>query len=179
MSTHERPLLSIGLSETEFRQWYWLKSELSDFCRIIGVPAIGSKDAIAACIADYLGGRQINQDGRISLPDQCPKNLTLATVVKPGFKLSKILRAFFVSHVGDSFCFNQSLRDFFCAPAERTLAEALAIYRDSLAKPSGEIGNQFEYNRHIREFFRDHPGVTALDAREAWWAKRYTRKLGD
>ncbi|MBQ7273907.1 MAG: SAP domain-containing protein [Clostridiales bacterium] len=50
----ERPELNKNLSGAELRRWYWLKEELTDFCRENGLPASGSKTEIADRIAVFL-----------------------------------------------------------------------------------------------------------------------------
>ena len=171
-----RPELSLGLSESDFRRWYWLKSELLEFCRDNGVPSSGGKEAVASRIAARLANRDFEEVNKNPLSLQSNDIYTLSTVVCPGFKLSKKLREFFVLHIGEKFCFNQSLRDFFKSPNQRTLADAISIYRVSLKLPKQEIAGQFEYNRHMRSFFESHPGATIHDARKAWWEKREKAK---
>ena len=50
----ERPKLDTDLSSAAFREWYWLKEELTDFCRGNGLSAAGSKTELADRIALYL-----------------------------------------------------------------------------------------------------------------------------
>ena len=40
---NDRPLLNRELTGESFRKWYWLKEELTDFCRANDLPATGSK----------------------------------------------------------------------------------------------------------------------------------------
>ena len=56
----DRPELSRTLSAEVFRQWYWLKEELVQFCRDNGLPVSGGKTELAERIASYLetGGIQ-------------------------------------------------------------------------------------------------------------------------
>lgn len=56
-------------------------------------------------------------------------------------------------------------------PVGATLAEAIACYRQSGSRRP-EIKPQFEYNRHVREFYRANPGATNQQMLDAWWKKR-------
>jgi hypothetical protein len=56
-------------------------------------------------------------------------------------------------------------------PVGATLAEAIACYRQSGSRRP-EIKPQFEYNGHVREFYRANPGATKQQMLDAWWKKR-------
>ena len=109
-------------------------------------------------------------------PAMAPAHLGLHTIVPPGMRMSARLRAFFVAHAGPAFHFNQALRDFFRAPAGRSLGDALALYHHSAEQATPTIAAQFEYNRHMRAYFDTHPQATMPEARQAWWALRAARK---
>lgn len=170
-----RPSLCSSMPESEFLAWYWLKAELATFCRQAGLSINGSKTELTIRIAAFLGGRQLPPQTR-KYRGKLPEHLTLQTVIPSGCNLSRRLRAFFELHEGTDFHFNQALRDFFREPAGRTLGDALTLYRKSVAEASQPIADQFEYNRHMREFFSLHPGTSASEARLAWWEKRRSRK---
>ncbi len=173
-----RPQLNLYMPESEFLAWYWLKTELTQFCRNNGLRSAGSKEELTARVAAFLGGREAPSPhlGDASRSqDTAPECLTLQTVVAPGFRLSRKLRAFFEEHEGTGFHFNQALRAFFREPAGQTLADALNLYRNSQTEPAQPITAQFEYNRHMREFFDTNPQASMKEARLAWWHKRNSR----
>jgi hypothetical protein len=184
METHGRqdlvrPKLWLNTPESEFLAWYWLKTELTAFCREIGLRTDGSKQELTARVAAFLAGREAPATHRgdaSRTQDTLPECLTLRTVVTPGFRLSRKLRAFFEEHEGSGFHFNQALREFFREPAGRSLADALSLYRNSHSEPARPITAQFEYNRHMRDFFETHPGSSIKEARLAWWHKRNYRQ---
>lgn len=174
-----RPKLCSSTPESEFLAWYWLKAELILFCRENELRTTGSKEELTERIAAFLGGRQeltYPPTKAAKFQHSVLECLTLQTVVTPGFRLSSKLRAFFNEHAGPNFHFNQVLRDFFREPNGRTLADALTLYRNSQMKSGQPIMAQFEYNRHMREFFDEHPGASMKEARLAWWHKRHSRK---
>ncbi|MFN5960561.1 MAG: DUF6434 domain-containing protein [Verrucomicrobiota bacterium] len=161
-----RPSPAAHLSEAEFLRWYWLRSELSSLCRLLGIPASGNKEEVTARIAAHLGNRP--PPPRTSTARTAPPaTLTPETPVTPGWTLSAQLRQFFVHHCGKSFRFNQSLRDFFRS-GSGTLADALATYRASLANPARDIPKVFEFNRFARAFRQSHPHASHEDMTRAW-----------
>lgn len=174
-----RPRLSPTLSEADFLAWYWLKAELIAFCRELGMPSGGDKATLSARVAARLGDRTpvaVQPARQVAARNSAPTCLTLETVVVPGYRLSRQLRTFFVQHEGPRFRFNQTLRDFFREPAGRSLADAIALYRNAAFAPGQSIGRQFEYNHHMRAYFEAHPDASIQQARQAWWVRRGSRK---
>jgi len=168
-----RPKLNINLSEASFLHHYWLKSELAQFCRKLGLPVSGSKELLTDRIANHLAGRPQNlSPKKPKNTDPLPESLTLSTVIGNGWRCSRKLREFMVSHCGPGFHFNDAMRRFLKESAGKTLKEAIEVYRESLSVENREIPPQFEYNRHMREFKLNHPGCSHAQAVEAWWKKR-------
>lgn len=169
-----RPSLAPGLAPERFHDYYWLKAELVAFCRERGLPTGGAKtelvDRIAAFLIDgsVLRPQPVRRDRASPLPD----TLALDTVIGSGWRSSQRLRAFFEAQVGPSFRFNQALVGFIRDGEGRTLSDALAVWRASNASGPKPLADQFEYNRHTREYGAQHPGATQADVQAAWWAKR-------
>lgn len=105
-----------------------------------------------------------------------PDTFSDHSVIGRGWRCTTALRMFFVAKLGRGFRFNSALRDFIHNGSGRTLADAVDAYRVSRKQPASEIAPQFEYNRHMRAFFADHPTATQAQARAAWWAKRNRQK---
>lgn len=174
-----RPDLNDTLSPSEFRAWYWLKEELAAFCRSRKLPTGGSKRELAARIESHLSGEPVpGVKKRTRRAGAMPDRFELETMIGEGWHCSQPLRAFFEGQCGKGFRFNAALRDFIAIGAGKTLADAVKVYRQSKALPRGntEIGDQFEYNRHFREYYSTHPEATREEAIAAWKRKRSERK---
>lgn len=168
-----RPLLSDELDVQVFRQHYWLKVELQAFCRAYGLPTSGSKENLAERVAAHLSGvplPALSSKRRGSSP--MPTQFTASTVIGTDWRFTRALRDYFIEVHGASFHFNEAMRRFIVAGNGRTLAEASQCYLDSLKEGPRPIAQQFEYNRHIREYYAAHPGASREEALESWWAKR-------
>jgi hypothetical protein len=171
--THTRPLLSSSLSAEEFRRWYWLKDELIDYCREYDLPRSGAKTELADRIVAHLSGRVVTTIVRKKLPNSpMPTEFSINTRIGVGWHCSQPLRAFFVRYCGRGFRFSEALRAFIATNSGRTLGDAIAFYEIAKDEPRAEIDPQFEYNRHVREFRRDHPHATHSDVVASWKAKR-------
>lgn len=169
-----RPPLDAGMDVSTFNDWYWLKSELQAFCRSRKLRTDGSKEEIAARVRVFLSGEASPPPPSRSKPvaEKMPPVLTPETVIGAGWKLNAPLRAFFESQIAGKFRFNQALRDLFANPQGRTLGDALTLYRETADTPTQSISRQFQYNRHMRDYFARHPDASREEARKAWMEKR-------
>lgn len=174
-----RPSLNMALSGSEFRSWYWLKDELTAFCRSAGISASGSKHELADRIHTFLDGKAPPPSRPVRTQrGQMPESFAPTDRIGAGWRCSVALGAFFKAEFGPSFRFNKAMRDFIHDGEGQTLAEAMDCYRQSISgdRTNSEIASQFEYNQHMREFFAANPGASRTEAIAAWWGKRGQRK---
>jgi hypothetical protein len=165
------------LSAQNFQAWYWLKRELQDYCRTHDLPMSGSKEDLTLRIQAHLTGQPLPRQLTSHMRGEMPAQLTPQTVITQGWRLNDALRAFFVAHTSKGFRFNQALRDLFKNPQGKTLAQALAIYKETSKNASQPIQRQFQFNQHIRDFFAQHPTATRSQAIAAWYQKRETAQV--
>jgi hypothetical protein len=171
----QRPALTAALTEAEFRSWYWLKEELVAFCRAERLPYSGNKSDIENMIIARLSGAPYRPNCTAKRQTvKMPTSFKLDDKIGDGWTCNPALGAFFREHAGKGFHFNKAMRDFIHGGAGRTLAEAVACYRASIApgQPKREIAASLEYNQHTRAYYADHPGATREEVIAAWWAKR-------
>lgn len=174
----KRPSLSKNLSESDFLKWYWLKSELALFCKESGLPTSGAKLQLLQRVAAHLSGRpQVKTVAPKKKADTMPMVFDTNTMIGEGWRFTKRLRDFFESECGKGFRFNGAVRNFIATGAGKSLEEALVAYRKSLLEPPRDIGIQFEFNRHMREFKESNPNASHIEAVSAWWEKRGTPKV--
>ncbi|WP_040197139.1 DUF6434 domain-containing protein [Candidatus Soleaferrea massiliensis] len=171
----ERPPLDTHLDSRTFRDFYYLKEELVDFCRKNGLPATGGKIEITDRIACFLDTGNV-------LPASASKKKTVSsqsidenTIIEPDFVCSEKHRTFFKEHIGSSFSFNVAFQKWLKSNAGKTYREAIAAYHQILEdKKKGKttIDKQFEYNTYIRDFFADNKGKSLKDAIKCWTYKK-------
>lgn len=179
MGNMDRPILTAQTSVEDFRAFYWLKAELTAFCRSAGLSAAGSKQEIADRIAQFLetGARETSVQSGGRTPGKMPDRFTRETVIGAGWRCSESLRAFFSAETGKPFKFNQVMRDLVNYGQGKTLGEALEIWQAAREAPEKtEIAPQFEYNRHMRAYYEAHPEATREDAIKAWKQLRSKRR---
>ncbi len=176
-----RPILNAQISAADFRAFYWLKSELVVFCQKYGLSTAGSKAAITERIVVYLATGEMRRTRvkQRARNGKMPAQFSRDTGIGPNWRCSQELRAFFVAEIGPQFHFNGVMRDFIKQDGVgKTLQDAIDACHQEKRKPRAEteIASQFEYNRHVREFFKENPGKTLQDAIAAWYEKKAKRK---
>ena len=100
-----RTALTPDLTAAELHRWYWLRDELAQFARKVGVSAAGSKRELADRVAAVLDGETPPAPAR--RPNrgtaQFEGELTTATVIPVGQRCTQHLRVFFKREIGRSF----------------------------------------------------------------------------
>lgn len=169
-----RPPLTAELSAPEFRRWYWLKTELVDFARLLSLRSTGGKQLLTERIAAALAGAEFTEPtARPAPPSQLSGELSAATVIPVGQRCSQVVRTWFTAQVGAGFRFDEPMREYFRqADGTATLGDALAHWHRSRGTRPAEIGAQFAFNRFARSWHAKNPGGTRDQLLSEWQAYR-------
>lgn len=174
----ERPELDKNLDSETFRNHYYLKEELINFCRNHGLPTSGGKIEITERISHYLDTGEVQAAKTKTKAKPQITRITEEILIEPNFVCSEIHRAFFKEKLGPSFTFPVAFQRWLKENTGKTYAQALDAYRQIMAdKKTGKtvIDKQFEYNTYIRDFFADNPGTALKDAIRCWKYKKGIR----
>ncbi|MGW5890426.1 DUF6434 domain-containing protein [Priestia megaterium] len=173
-----RPELTKDLSINDFTDFYWLKTELQQFCRENNMSPSGSKMELSKRIEVLLTTGDTQQittrpKRRSSSKTQAP--LTLDTVIGENHRCSQEARAFFKDAIHPTFHFSTHIQNYFKENVGKTYRDVVKAWHEEEKRrkqPSyqKEIAPQFEYNRFIRDFFNDpkNNGKSRDDAIAAW-----------
>ena len=172
---NSRPALDKNLDGKTFRDYYYLKEELVDFCRENGIPVSGGKLEITDRIAYFLDTGKI-----LSAPVERKKATVLSiinedTKIEANFVCSERHRAFFKEHIGSNFSFNVAFQKWLKNNPGKTYKEAIAAYYQIIEdkkKGKTKIDKQFEYNTYIRDFFAENKGKSLEEAIKCWKYKK-------
>ena len=175
MGMNDRPELNTDLDGDTFRNFYYLKEELVDFCRKQGLPTSGGKMELTDRIACFLDTGTVTKT--VPKVRRCADvgEITEETLIEDGFVCSEKHRAFFKEKIGRSFSFNVMFQRWLKENAGKTYKDAIeAYYRIQAEKKNGRttIDKQFEYNTYIRDFFEDNKGKHLEDAIICWKYKK-------
>jgi len=172
-----RPILSKDISIESFKNFYWLKEELQEFCRKNGLSASGSKIEISDRIETFLRTGEIKKPTRQSKSNKKAEpqmDLSLNTVITEYHRCSQDVRAFFKTVI-PKFHFSTYIQNYFKNNVGKTYRDVVdAWYAEEERKKDPSYKNilapQFEYNQFIRDFFSDpkNQGKGRDEAIEAW-----------
>jgi hypothetical protein len=172
----QRPTLDKNISVSDFKSFYWLKEELTDFCRQHGITSSGGKIDIANRIIEFLSTRKvINSSPKIHRSTQKLNllEITLDSPITKKYTSNETNRAFFKSVIGPHFHFTTRFMNFCKANPDKTYADAVKEWHAEQEEKKDpnfktEIAPQFEYNRFMREYKSKNPGKSFQNAVQAW-----------
>ena len=176
-NTLERPQLNKQLDAKIFLSFYYLKNELVDFCKLIGLPTTGGKVEITDRIAHYLNTGEILISKQVIKRKTYIDNITEDTLIEHNFVCSEKHRAFFKDKIGEKFSFNVTFQKWIKSNSEnqKTYKDAINAYYkiiDNKRTNTTVIGKQFEYNSYIRDFFADNHDKQLNQAILCWKYKK-------
>ena len=171
----KRPVLDRNLDSKTFRDFYYLKEELVEFCRGVGLPVFGSKVEITDRIAHFLDTGKILSVSTVKKKVTVVSNINEDTKIEADFICSERHREFFKEHIGSSFSFNVAFQKWLKVNTGKNYKEAITAYYQILEdkkKGKTKIDKQFEYNTYIRDFFADNQGKSLEQAIKCWKYKK-------
>ena len=162
------------MKSDEFKQYYFLKEELKDFCRQEGLKVTGNKGDLEKRIIHYLDtGEKLTEPAIKNHPTQKPSEITLDSKIGENFKCSEDKRRFFVNEIGGNFKFKVRFQKWLKSNPDMTYRDAVRAYHEiQNSNEKTEIEGQFQYNQYIRDFFNDNKGRTLNDAVKCWQYKK-------
>lgn len=178
--------LTKDLTSAEFKEYYFLKEELKEFCRNEGLKVSGSKIELEERIVYFLDtGKSLDEAKNNSKtnPDSYSKNdnsnsqeIRLDSILGENFKCSEDKREFFQNEIGKGFKFKVKFQKWLKANPDKTYQDAIDAYYDiQSSKEKTKIDKQFQYNQYIRDFFKDNDNKTLDDAINCWNYKKSQR----
>ena len=171
----ERPALNKHLDSKSFRDFYYLKEELIDFCRENSLPTSGGKIEITDRIAYFLDTGNILSVKAAKKRTPIISHICENTKIESDFVCSEKHRAFFKEHIGNSFSFNVAFQKWLKSNTGKTYQDAIEAYFQIMKdkkKGTTVIDKQFEYNTYTRDFFADNKGKSLEDAIKCWKYKK-------
>ena len=172
-----KPKLEPGMSVSDFTGYYWLKDELVELARRLGLPTHGYKPELSARIERRLRGLKDRPDAkpqRSEGPRDSDKPLHRTTPVV-NYKSDAKTRAFFKSQIGPEFHFTYHVNQFRLKHHGLTygdLVDEWIAERDRRQSKGykAPIAAHGKYNRYVRAFFADpaNKGKSLRDAVASW-----------
>ena len=125
---NDRPVLDRNLDSKTFRDYYYLKEELVNFCRENGIPVSGRKIEITDRISYFLDTGKILSARTERKKVTAVSTISEDTQIEAKFVCSEKHRAFFRECIGSSFSFNVAFQKWLKNNTGKTYKEAVASY---------------------------------------------------
>ena len=166
--------LTKDLAPEDFKDYYFLKEELKEFCRQEGLRVSGNKGDLEKRIIHYLStGKSLNEEPVKYNSSQNLSEIRLDSKIGENFKCSEDKREFFQKEIGNGFKFKVKFQKWLKENPDKTYQDAINAYFElQNSKEKTEIGKQFQYNQYIRDFFEDNGGKSLDDAIMCWKYKK-------
>lgn len=125
----KKSTLNTEISVEDFRNYYWNKNELIDFCRLLNLDKRGGKIELTHRIEKYLvsGEREPYKEKvlRTSRFEWNTELLSPETIITDSYKNTGNVRAFFKSQIREKFRFNVKFMDWMKSAQGKTLGNAV------------------------------------------------------
>jgi hypothetical protein len=175
------------MTPAEFSATYFHKQKLVAMCREYGLPTQGAKLELSARILAYLKGESFSDSKNRSKQGLQINNsfnwhnalLTRETLITDNYKNTRNVRTFFSQEIGPHFKMNVAWLNWMRSHVGYNLGDAITAWEETVLTKKAQRGKntiapQFEYNRYMRDFFADNPGVGRAKAIYCWKMKRDT-----
>lgn len=171
----ERPNLSIKLDSKTFKEYYYLKEELIDFCKKNNLQTTGGKIELTERIAKFLDTGERIVENHNTRRTKIVDEITLDTIIEDNFVCSEKHRAFYKEQIGKTFSFNVLFQKWLKSNSGKTYKDSIEAYYKILEdkrQNKTTIDKQFEYNTYIRDFFNDNKDKSLEQAIKCWKYKK-------
>lgn len=170
-----RPNLDNCINSKTFKEYYYLKEELIDFCRKNNLQTTGRKIELTERIAHFLETGEKTYKNHTTKRNLSPNEITLDTIIEENFVCSEKHRAFYKKQIGNNFSFNVAFQKWLKSNSGKTYQDSINAYYQILEdkkKNKTVIDKQFEYNTYIRDFFTDNKDKNLEQAIKCWKYKK-------
>ena len=171
----ERPNLSIKLDSKTFKEYYYLKEELIDFCKKNNLQTTGGKIELTERIAKFLDTGERIVENHNTRRTKIVDEITLDTIIEDNFVCSEKHRAFYKEQIGKTFSFNVLFQKWLKSNSGKTYKDSIEAYYKILEDKKQNkttIDKQFEYNTYIRDLFNDNKDKSLEQAIKCWKYKK-------
>ena len=171
----ERPNLDKNLDGKTFKEYYYLKEELIDFCRENDLQTTGGKLELIERIATFLDTGKKTYKTHTTRKNIFVDEITLDAIIEDNFVCSEKHRAFYKKQIGNSFSFNVAFQKWLKSNSGKTYQDSIKAYYQILEdkkKTKTTIDEQFEYNTYIRDFFANNKDKSLEQAIRCWKYKK-------
>lgn len=170
----QRPSLDSELDSALFKEYYYSKDELIDFCRKENLQITGSKLELIERIEIFLktGKKTVKQH---IVKKNAIKEINVDSIIEDNFVCSEGHRKFYKEQIGNHFSFNVTFQKWLKNNTGKTYQDSIVAYyqiAEEKKQNKTTIDKQFEYNIYIRDFFEANKDKNLVQAIKCWKYKK-------
>ena len=124
----ERTSLDIKLDSKTFKEYYYLKEELIDFCRKNNLQTTGGKIELTERIANFLETGERTYKSHNIRKNVIIDEITIHTIIEENFVCSEKHRAFYKEKIGNNFSFNVAFQKWLKSNSGKTYQDSINAY---------------------------------------------------
>lgn len=166
----------------EFNKWYWLKEEMEEICKGIGLPHSGRKFDLRDRIIYALDNNGIlkpepQKQKSASKFDWSKSILSLNTTITDNVSFGPNFRRFMKKEIGNKFKCHSDFMDWVKANSGKTLKDAVAKWMELEKRKEDPtfkrtIADNNMLAQYTRDFLSDNRNTTLKDAKRYWNLKK-------
>lgn len=171
----DRPTLDSNLDSKTFKEYYYLKKELVDFCKKYNLQTTGGELDLTERIIEFLDSGKRIYKANSSKSNKVINKITLNTQIEKNFVCSERHRVFYTEQIGKKFSFNVVFQKWLKNNSGKTYQDSIEAYyqiSEDKKKSKTTIDRQFEYNTYIRDFFIENKDKNLEQAIKCWKFKK-------
>ena len=123
-----RPNLDNSLDSKTFKEFYYLKEELVDFCRKNNLQTTGGKIELTERIANFLETGERTYKSHNIRKNVIIDEITIHTIIEENFVCSEKHRAFYKEKIGNNFSFNVAFQKWLKSNSGKTYQDSINAY---------------------------------------------------
>ena len=124
----ERPNLDNSLDSKTFKEYYYLKEELINFCRQNNLQTTGGKIELTERIAKFLDTGERTYKRHTTKKGIISEEITLDTIIEENFVCSEKHRAFYKEQIENNFSFNVAFQKWLKSNSGKTYQDSINAY---------------------------------------------------
>ncbi|MEL6686000.1 MAG: DUF6434 domain-containing protein [Pseudomonadota bacterium] len=175
-----RPDFSPTLTGVEFDRWYWSKEDLTQFCKQLGLPQSGSRDALRFRVVHALDGKPQPAREKPTTKSRFPwskADLSESTLITDNVSFGPNVHRWFESQIGPQFVCHGDFMAWVRANVGQTLGEAVRAWHLLEARKDDpefrrDIADHNTYLQYLRDFKDANPERSMDEAKTCWKARK-------
>lgn len=177
-----KPKITKITNSDAFQSWYWLKAEMVEKCKQLGLPYTGGKfelrDRIIYAL-DHDGALMpvVKSDKPTSKFNWSKASLSLDTEITDNVKFGPNFRRFMTAQIGSRFSCHSDFMDWVKDNSGKTLGDAVIKWEELERRKDDpsfrrEIAEHNMLAQYVRDFLADNRGSRFQEALQCWKAKK-------